>query len=41
MDKLKEEIDKVIPKKGMFKQAGYFLNKLFNSFLNNLENINR
>ena len=28
MDELKKEIDKVIPKKGMFKQAGYFLNKL-------------
>ena len=28
MEKLNKEIDKVIPKKGMFKQAGYFLNKL-------------
>lgn len=28
MNKLKKEIDKVIPKKGMFKQAGYFVNKL-------------
>lgn len=43
MDKLKEEIDKVIPKKGMFKQSGYFLNKLIknicNYFTSKIDNI--
>jgi hypothetical protein len=33
MDELKKEIDKVIPKKGMFKQAGYFLNKLLKDII--------
>lgn len=44
MNELIKEIDKVIPKKGMFKQAGYFLNKLITNITNNFsklfENLN-
>lgn len=39
MNELKKEIDKIIPKKGMFKQAGYFLNRLFNKFLFKIEDL--
>ena len=43
MNELKKEIDKVIPKKGMFKQAGYFLNKLIKNicehFTSEIDNI--
>ena len=39
MNNIKKNIDRVVPIKGLFKQSGYFLNKLLHDIVDKMANI--
>lgn len=41
MNNIKKNIDRVVPIKGLFKQSGYFLNKLLHDIVDKITNVNR